>query len=70
MDVSERPRFGEGMAVGESVKEEEERCEGARNKCLYLCAAVILPSGASLNPVAAGNQATTLMSAAVSRDSD
>jgi hypothetical protein len=53
MDVSERPRFGEGMAVGESVKEEEER-----------------PSGASLNPVAAGNQATTLMSAAVSRDSD
>lgn len=32
------------MAVGESVKEEEERCDGARNKCLYLCAAVILPT--------------------------
>jgi hypothetical protein len=34
MDVSERPRVGEEMAVGESVKEEEERCDGARNKCL------------------------------------
>jgi hypothetical protein len=58
------------MAVGESVKEEEERCDGTRNKYLYLCAAVILPSGASLNPVAAGNQATTLISAAMPRDND
>jgi hypothetical protein len=44
MVVSERQWVGEAMAVGEGVREEEERCYGARNKYLYLCAAVILPT--------------------------
>ena len=53
-----------GLAMLETVvrfdlvcgkREEEEKCKGARNKYLYLCGGVILPSGASLHPVAAGN---------------
>jgi hypothetical protein len=41
--------------LGGGMREEEEECKGARNKYLYLCGGVILPSGASLHPVAAGN---------------
>jgi hypothetical protein len=41
--------FGSGM------RKEEEKCKGARTKYLYLCGGVILPSGASLHSVAAGN---------------
>jgi hypothetical protein len=69
MVVSERQWVGEAMAVGEGVREEKERCDGARNKYLYLCAAVILPTAlafirwrqAARQPPSSAQQGHTIM---------